>query len=605
VEAKGAAWITFRGLTLECADGTAVVLEDCRDCRVAGCTVRNVGSRADGSESGIALRGGTNNGAVGNDIHDVGSNAIALDGGDFQTLESAGNYADNNYIHHVGVYYKQGVGVAVGGVGNRVSHNLIHDCPRFGIVWGGNDHLFEYNHIRHCTLETADTGAIYSWQVDWTKRGTVMRHNYLHDIIGFGQENGIWTYPHMNWGIYLDDGTCGTHVHGNIVARTILGGVHYHGGRDNVVENNILIDGRDSQVQYSGYIKGGHPVPMMTDTWNKFSGTPAYEKYPGYAELKQSLDGAWQMAGNRFLRNIVCYREPDARLYVHYSLPFDRTESDYNLVWHYGQPILTGVTAIRECTGPNLVPNPGFEETGPDGLPAEWRWQVRPNDSAAAVDSGASFGGRQSLRLEGRGTTTDSSGQTLRTNFVSAEIPLAPGGTYRLSARVRAAAPDTGFALMPQAYQHGVFFWAKGQECRAGLEWAPYEVVFRFPAPGDPGYHEGMATVRVRIDVAPPQGTIWVDEVVLQEATPMSEWEAWQAQGQDRHSAIGDPRFVNARRDDYRLRPDSPAWALGFKPIPVERIGPYRDPLRATWPIREAPGAREYLKIDWGHRAGR
>jgi hypothetical protein len=221
------------------------------------------------------------------------------------------------------------------------------------------------------------------------------------------------------------------------------------------------------------------------------------------------------------------------------------------------------------------------------------------------VDSGASFGGRQSLRLEGRGTTTDSSGQTLRTNFVSAEIPLAPGGTYRLSARVRAAAPDTGFALMPQAYQHGVFFWAKGQECRAGLEWAPYEVVFRFPAPGDPGYHEGMATVRVRIDVAPPQGTIWVDEVVLQEATPMSEWEAWQAQGQDRHSAIGDPRFVNARRDDYRLRPDSPAWALGFKPIPVERIGPYRDPLRATWPIREAPGAREYLKIDWGHRAGR
>ena len=33
-----------------------------------------------------------------------------------------------------------------------------------------------------------------------------------------------------------------------------------------------------------GYVRGGHPVPMMTDTWNQFHGTPAYEKYPGYAE---------------------------------------------------------------------------------------------------------------------------------------------------------------------------------------------------------------------------------------------------------------------------------------------------------------------------------
>jgi len=408
----------------------------------------------------------------------------------------------------------------------------------------------------------------------------------------------------MNWGIYLDDGTCGTHVYGNVVARTILGGVHYHGGRDNVVENNILIDGRDSQVQYSGYVKGGHPVPMMTETWNRFSGTPAYEKYAGYADLKRSLDDAWQMAGNKFLRNIVCYRNPSARLYAHYSLPVDKTDSDYNLVWHYGRPILTGVTAVRECTGPNQVMNPGFEEAGDEGLPSQWQWQVRPNDSAANADAGVCFAGTRSLRLDGRGTATDSSGQTLRANFVSAEMLLTPGATYRLTAQVRAAAPDTGFGLIPQAYRQDAFWWGRGRECRAGLAWAPYEVVFRLPAPGDPDYHEGMeGAVRVRLDVAPPQGTIWVDEVVLREATPMSEWEAWQAQGLDRHSTIADPRFVNAARDDYRLRRNSPAWALGFKPIPFGQIGPYRDPLRATWPIREAPGAREFLRIDWGPRA--
>jgi hypothetical protein len=34
-----------------------------------------------------------------------------------------------------------------------------------------------------------------------------------------------------------------------------------------------------------------------------------------------------------------------------------------------------------------------------------------------------------------------------------------------------------------------------------------------------------------------------------------------------------DPHFVDAARDDYRLRPDSPAFALGFKPIAFEQIG--------------------------------
>ena len=129
-----------------------------------------------------------------------------LDGGDFKTLEPAGNYADNNYIHHIGVFFKQGVGVSVNGVGNRVSHNLIHDCPRFGIHWTGNDHLFEYNHIRHCTLETADTGA------DLFLPGRLGETRHDHSLQlpsrhrGFGQEHGKWSSPHMNWGIYLDDG---------------------------------------------------------------------------------------------------------------------------------------------------------------------------------------------------------------------------------------------------------------------------------------------------------------------------------------------------------------------------------------------------------------
>lgn len=39
-----------------------------------------------------------------------------------------------------------------------------------------------------------------------------------------------------------------------------------------------------------------------------------------------------------------------------------------------------------------------------------------------------------------------------------------------------------------------------------------------------------------------------------------------------------DPRFVDRENQDFRLRDDSPAFALGFEPIPVEKIGCYDHP---------------------------
>ena len=64
--------------------------------------------------------------------------------------------------------------------------------------------------------------------------------------------------------------------------------------------------------------------------------------------------------------------------------------------------------------------------------------------------------------------------------------------------------------------------------------------------------------------------------------------------GFDRHSLVSDPHFVDAGKDNYRLKADSPAFQVGFKPIPVEKIGPYTDADRASWPIVEAMGAREF-----------
>jgi hypothetical protein len=49
---------------------------------------------------------------------------------------------------------------------------------------------------------------------------------------------------------------------------------------------------------------------------------------------------------------------------------------------------------------------------------------------------------------------------------------------------------------------------------------------------------------------------------------------AWQALGLDRHSIAGDPRFVDLAGRDFRLAPDSPALALGFRPIDLSDVGP-------------------------------
>ena len=48
----------------------------------------------------------------------------------------------------------------------------------------------------------------------------------------------------------------------------------------------------------------------------------------------------------------------------------------------------------------------------------------------------------------------------------------------------------------------------------------------------------------------------------------------WQKLGFDQHSLVANPQFIDVAKGDYRLRPESPAFALGFQPIPAGQIGP-------------------------------
>jgi hypothetical protein len=591
----GTTQVMFQGFTFECAEGTAVVLNNTTDCRIVACTVRNVG---DYNGCGVGINGGLRNGVVGCDIHDTGSHGISLNGGDRTKLVAAENYADNNYLHHIGVYYKQGVGVSVSGCGNRVAHNLIHDGPRMGIMFSGNNHVFEYNHIRHVNLETEDTGAIYTGGRDWLgSRGTVIRYNYFHDILGYGHDlEGRWHSPHFAWGVYLDDNTGGVDVIGNVVVRAARGLVHLHNGRDNRVENNVFVEAKLQQMECNGWTQTHRywvsHLPTMIKGYESVKDEPAWRSmrnmhiHPTQAVLP---DGKI-MTGNTFLHNIIYYRDPKAKYVSFRTFPFDHNQCDENLVWHFDLPLLTDQHVASQARSANLVRNAGFETAQAGSLPKDWKWQIHP---AGARAGAVSVAGKTCLGIEAVAPSTPKA-KPENPIVVSKEFPIETGHFYRLTARLKASKPETKAGLMLQSYVANVYFWAGyPNEVKVGTEWKDYEFTVKVPASGEKGWHAQMKNACLRLEVREDAGALLADNVSVREVEMLDEWTSWQAQGMDCKSVIADPLFVNPDKDDYRLKPESPAFKLGFQPIPIEKIGPYASELRASWPIVEVEGARE------------
>lgn len=227
INLSGVSNVTIEGVILEACRDTAVVVKNCTHTTIAGCILRNLGGRA------VRVDGGKNNSVMACDIYATGAGGISLQGGDRPSLIPGNHVAENNHIHHYGRWTRMYTpAISLSGVGNRAAHNLIHDAPHMAIGFGGNDHIIEFNEIHNVCLESNDAGAIYAGR-DWTMRGTVIRHNYLHDITGFEGRGCV--------GVYLDDMFCGTRIDGNIFRR-VTRAAFIGGGRDCRVENNIFVD---------------------------------------------------------------------------------------------------------------------------------------------------------------------------------------------------------------------------------------------------------------------------------------------------------------------------------------------------------------------------
>ncbi len=295
-------YITVRGLVFEGTRGSGLEVKGDHDL-IAGCIIRDLGTYAinvSGHDTGVA----------GCEIYGTGGGGIRLSGGDRRTLSAGRNFVVDCTIHDSNRWsYTYRPAVLINGVGSRIAHNVIYDLPHCAILLGGNDHVIEYNEIYKVALDTGDVGAFYMGR-DLTQRGNVVRYNFFHEL-GKGNVNAV----------YLDDCTSGTLVYGNII-QGVLRAVMVGGGRDNIIDNNIMVDcpiGIHFDARGLGWMKHSFDVPdgVIIKRLHAvhFDQPPYITRYP---KLRSILTGnPAEPVGNVFTHNIYSYPEGKGR-FIHF-----------------------------------------------------------------------------------------------------------------------------------------------------------------------------------------------------------------------------------------------------------------------------------------------
>lgn len=564
----GAKNIIIRGLTLTGCHGSAITFERAEDCLVEKCLITQVCAF---SGSGIGVSDGKNVRLSHNEISYTGSNGISLSGGDRKTLTGPGHIAADNHIHHMGVFNKNACGISLYGVDNTAAHNHIHDGPRMGVQMSGNNLIVEYNHLHHLCLETQDGGAIYTGGRDWiSSRGSQWRYNLIHDVIGCGQEAGGLKHPWFTFGLYPDDNSGGIDIIGNIVYRVAYTPIHMHNSRDCIVENNVFALGGKFQFDLHGWTKDQRfytsHIETMIKGYESVIGQPAW-KHMRNMDLhpKDAIreDGT-MMSGNSFQHNIMFSDTPGVKYGDIRNASPKWNTIDYNLAWNGGYPIVTGINQVGPDKGAPILTET-FDSAVPGKTPKGWGFNHRPNkDVQLVVADGA-------LRVDCALGTDPKNPKTV---FHGPDVPIKPGAAYRVRLRVKSTEPTAKLSLALASFKNGEGYWQAGStSVTATNEWKEVEATGRMLRENEAGWKPWMKAFWLRIDCHEPKGQVFINDVRITEAEPLDEWTAWQNAGWDKHSMVADPLFIDWKNDDFRLKPESPAFKLGFKKIPVEEIG--------------------------------
>ncbi|MBN2090613.1 right-handed parallel beta-helix repeat-containing protein [candidate division KSB1 bacterium] len=284
VAMEGASYVTLRDIIFEESRGMGIYIEQGQNNLIAGCTFRNLGtigvlmgqgakqifphithddyegvpvSREIGNLQGQIYKyttwdrkAGKNHGVVSCEVYDTGCGGIYLSGGSKKDLIPGNCYVENCRIHDYNRRNKfLWSGINVDGCGNRIVHNEIFNSDFQGIYVHGNEHIFEYNHFHHLSVNSNDTSPWYIGR-DPSDRGNIIRYNFFHHC---GNPERKWTM-----GVYFDDASCDALVHGNVFYKVAsYGTIYSNAGHDLTIRNNIFVEGYG-------------PVLVMKSMWYDF-----------------------------------------------------------------------------------------------------------------------------------------------------------------------------------------------------------------------------------------------------------------------------------------------------------------------------------------------
>jgi hypothetical protein len=333
-DVKGRRWvqhIQFRGLTFAHTNWTlppegqsfpqaevnldaTISAVGARNVVLDTCAIRNAGQYA------IAFGGGSRFNRVENcEMVDLGGGGVVIGrigGTGGQSWDRSPSDAEEVVSHHTvrnctiahgGRLHSAAVGVWIGhSPHNVIEHNDIYDLYYTGLsvgwVWGyANSHAHHndigFNHVYNIGQRVlSDMGGIYTLGVS---PGTRIHDNVFHDIQSF---------DYGGWGLYTDEGSTGIVLENNLVYRTKTGGFHQHYGKENRVQNNILIDAAVQQVQRTrtephlsfwferNIVAWSNDSPLLGSNWNDNNFKVDYNvywhagkdiKFPGGLTLEQ------------------------------------------------------------------------------------------------------------------------------------------------------------------------------------------------------------------------------------------------------------------------------------------------------------------------------
>jgi hypothetical protein len=231
---------TISGVTLEGSRASLMFMDTASNFNTfQNCTFRNAGRT-------VTTLNGTGNVAVNCLVYGCGEQGFIVAGGSRSNLTNANNGVTNSILYNNGRWCWTSFPAidltftTENGCGNFATYNSISEQPNSAIMFGGNNHTMSFNEISRVGLLTADAGGIYAGR-DWGYRGNTVNNNFLHHLITY-----LPAFPGTGGGgvhgVYLDDLVAGVNVTNNIFYKIQDTGIFMGGGRDNIMNNNVLVN---------------------------------------------------------------------------------------------------------------------------------------------------------------------------------------------------------------------------------------------------------------------------------------------------------------------------------------------------------------------------